>query len=125
MGATLNIKELTNKKEQLLDQLHDNIRSWDGTIESGVSVIEGNQYIIGEIELVNKELSKTNAGAEDLSICNEKLIKVAEAFQNLTTNLEELKKTLLEEKKSLGRKDEVVESYIEKRNETFFINRNV
>lgn len=125
MDEAISISLLTKEKEMLLDQILENIRSWDKTLESGISIIESNQELLEEIDFINVRLSESGHENNNETSCNSKLIMISKELEQLISWMKNLKKSVLEEKRVLEKKEEMVGSYIATNNNSVFIDKNV
>jgi len=50
MGANIDTQALLKKRKKILDIILKDLKSWDGTIESGVEIVEFCQTNIDKIE---------------------------------------------------------------------------
>lgn len=125
MGTDLRLKDLLERKDNLLDSILDGIRGWDGTIESGIDLIESNQEKLDSIKKINSELYSIEEDLVEMDSYNEKLNLIVKELGQLTTSMKEARKSVIQEKKVLERKNEVLDNYISKNNKSIFIDKDV
>lgn len=125
MGEDMNRTELIKKKEVILDEILQNVRSWDKTIESGISIIESNQELLEKVDLLNVKLSETSQGNHDETSCNIKLIMISKELEQLINWMKDLKKSVLDDKRTLEKREDVVGSYIAANSNSVFIDKDV
>lgn len=58
MGANIDTQALLKKRKQILDIILKDLKSWDGTIESGVEIVEFCQANLDKIKLINQTIIK-------------------------------------------------------------------
>lgn len=125
MGEDMNRTELIKKKEVILDEILQNVRSWDKTIETGISIIESNQELLEKVDLLNVKLSETSQGNHDETSCNIKLIMISKELEQLINWMKDLKKSVLDDKRTLEKREDVVGSYIAANSNSVFIDKDV
>jgi hypothetical protein len=125
MDTDLNIITLLKSRNGILDDILNNMRTWDNTIESGINIIESNQlglYEIGNLNAEINSLTDTFTNDEDY---NYKLNLIMQELENLTVSLKGKRNTMLDEKKQFNKKDQVIKSYISINREPVFIDKDV
>jgi hypothetical protein len=112
-------------KESIFDEILQNIRSWDKTLESGISIIEANQEMLEQINDINFKLDRIEHNISDESNCNQKIIMISRELEQLISWMKELKNPLLDDKRHLEKKNDVVESYIAVNSNSVFVDKNI
>lgn len=125
MGTDISLQDLLDRKNQLLDSILSGIRGWDGTIEAGIDLIESNQEKLDSIKEINRQLYSIEENLVEMDSYNEKLKLIADELGQLTTSMKEARKLVIQEKKVLERKNEVLDNYISKNNKSIFIDKDV
>lgn len=127
MGPDMNssTKELLIVKDDLLDSMLQGLREWDGTIEAGIQLIEKNQERLDSIKEINRKIFSVDEDAVDMDSYSEKLKLITDQLDRFTTSMRRARKEIIEEKKLLKKKDEVVGNYIAKKNKSVFIDKDV
>ena len=125
MDTNLNIITLLKSRNEILDDILNNMRTWDNSIESGISIIESNQlglYEIGNLNTKIYSITDTFTNDEDY---NYKLNLIMQELEDLTVSLKGKRNTMLDEKKQFNKKDQVIKSYISINREPVFIDKDV
>lgn len=125
MGENLSFDELIREKESILDDILLNIRSWDRTIESGISIIESNQELLGAIDSINARLSESGNSHHEEASCNYKLIMISKELEQLINWMKGLKKSILDEKKSLEKKEDIIKNYMANNSNPIFLDKKI
>jgi hypothetical protein len=125
MGTDLEIQQLIDTRNEILDEIISNLKSWDNEIESGIELIESNQISLSNLTDVNQRLFKLiNDGICDEEY-NSKLNLLMSELKRLTEGLKGKKKELIKAKEQLGKRDQVIQNYISLKRESVFIDKDV
>ncbi|MPW24787.1 hypothetical protein GC105_03150 [Alkalibaculum sp. M08DMB] len=124
MGATLELQELLKSRTGVLNNILHNIRAWDGTPESGVSIIEQNQLEIERIEKINNTIqSFSDKNNDDVSYVKQLELIISEQKQ-FTVSMKTEQNIILSNIRQLNKKNEVVNNYITTNRESVFVDKD-
>lgn len=105
--------------DEILDQILDEIKKYDGSVESGVEIIELNQIRIDRLKcLFGKE-------DIDLTIYQSKIEVVMENQSKLFKSLETKKAELLKILGQINKKNKVVHSYMSTNRKPIFVDKDI
>lgn len=124
MGTGINGKELSMKKNEILDMMIEDMKKWDGEIESGIELIGKNQERLNKIRRINDVVLSQSETINDKDYY-EKINMAVQELRKMTAKLNEAKKELLKEKRILNKKNEMVDSYISTNKESVFIDKDI
>lgn len=125
MGTDINILELFKAKNQVLDNILNNLRSWDGEIITGIDLIESNQEYLDELGDLNEKLSKSEATSTYDEEYEYKLNLIMEEQRKLTQSLKGKQDDLKDNMEQLKKKDKVISNYMNTDKEPIFINKDL
>lgn len=125
MGENLSFGELMREKESILDDILLNIRRWDRTIESGISIIESNQELLEAIDSINARISESGNSHPEEASCNHKLIMISKELEQLINWMKGLKKSVIDEKKSLEKKEDIIKNYMANNSNSIFLDKKI
>jgi hypothetical protein len=125
MGADLEIQKLIDIRNEILDGIISNLKSWDNEIESGIELIESNQISLSNLTDVNHKLFDLSEDGLYDEEYNSKLNLLMNELKKLTEGLKGKKKELIKAKEQLGKKDQVIQNYISLKRESVFIDKDV
>lgn len=125
MGSDLRVETLYKSRNEIIDKLLNDLKSWDNTLEAGIGLIKSNQISLDRIQEINKELYNLadNVNNEDNYLG--KLNLLMTEIESLTDKLKNRRVTLIDGKNQLNKKSKVVDSYISNHNDPVFINKDV
>lgn len=125
MGTDLEIQKLVDIRNEILDGIISNLKSWDNEIESGIELIESNQISLSNLTDVNHKLFDLSEDGLYDEEYNSKLNLLMNELKKLTEGLKGKKKELIKAKEQLGKKDQVIQNYISLKRESVFIDKDV
>lgn len=83
MDANLNYEELLEQRSKSVDNILNNLKSWDGELDSGLEIIGLNQEEIDKIDTLNLQLSRfPHAQNEEYIETIKEIIKEQKKFQD-------------------------------------------
>lgn len=125
MGSNLKYEKLIEARNKMIDNILENMKNWNGDIESGTKLVDNNRVKIGEIKKLNEQIDLMNISNSYDGQYKEKLNALFIEQKNLFKTLEIRQKELMNEKQQLNKKDRVVENYISKKSKPIFIDKDI
>lgn len=125
MGTNLEYKKLIESRNNIIDDILENIENWNGDIESGIELVDNNRVEIGKIKRINEKIEAMNMSNIHDEEYKEKLNALYIEQKNLFKILEIKQRELINEKQQLNKKDQVARSYIHKKNKPIFIDKDI
>lgn len=125
MGTDIDVQKIFRAKNQILDKVLDNLKSWDGEVDTGINLIESNQGFFDEIEVLNEKLSREDMTSIYDGKYEYKLNLIIKMQGKLIESLKDKQEDLKVNMEQLKKKDKVVNSYIKTDKEPIFINKNL
>ncbi|NLL81333.1 MAG: hypothetical protein GX231_03385 [Tissierellia bacterium] len=123
MDANLNYEELLEQRSKSVDNILNNLKSWDGELDSGLEIIGLNQEEIDKIDTLNLQLSRfPHAQNEEYIETIKEIIKEQKKFQD---TIKKQKEFLIESMQQLNKKDKVIKNYIHTSKNSLFIDKDV
>ena len=125
MGANIDTQALLKKRKKILDIILKDLKSWDGTIESGVEIVEFCQANLDKIKLINQTIIKLHQRDlydEEYEIKLNLLLKEQKKF---TKALKDKQNQLLNSIQQLNKKKDVVDNYISTPINPMFIDKDL
>ncbi len=125
MGANIDTQALLKKRKQILDIILKDLKSWDGTIESGVEIVEFCQANLDKIKLINQTIIKLHQRDlydEEYEIKLNLLLKEQKKF---TKALKDKQNQLLNSIQQLNKKKDVADNYISTPINPMFIDKDL
>ena len=125
MGANIDTQALLKKRKKILDIILKDLKSWDGTIESGVEIVEFCQTNIDKIETINQTIIKLHQRDlydEEYEI---KLNLILDEQKRFTKDLKDKQNQLLNNIQQLNKKKDVVDNYISTPINPMFIDKDL
>lgn len=105
--------------DQILDEMLDEFKKYDGSVESGVEIIESNQIRIDKLKDIFEKKDI------DLSTYQSKMEMVLKKQSKLFQSLEIEKEELLKMLQQIGKKNKVVSSYMSKNKKPIFVDKDM
>jgi len=123
MVTNINHKDLLDKRDKVIDTVLENFNSWDGTMESGIILLEKNQDELNKIETLNLQLSRFPiANSEDYV---SRIQIIISEQKKITEAIKEEQQTLLDKMNQMSKKNQVINSYISVKRDPVFIDKDV
>ena len=125
MGANIDTQALLKKRKEILDIILKDLKSWDGTIESGVEIVECCQVNLDKIKLANQAIIKLHQRDlydEEYEI---KLNLILDEQKRFTKDLKDKQNQLLNNIQQLNKKKDVVDNYISTPINPMFIDKDL
>lgn len=125
MGTNIDTQALLKKRKQILDIILKDLKSWDGTIESGVEIVEFCQANLDKIKLINQTIIKLHQRDlydEEYEIKLNLLLKEQKKF---TKALKDKQNQLLNSIQQLNKKKDVADNYISTPINPMFIDKDL
>lgn len=125
MGANIDTQALLKKRKKILDIILKDLKSWDGTIESGVEIVEFCQTNIDKIETINQTIIKLHQRDlydEEYEI---KLNLILDEQKRFTKALKDKQNQLLNSIQQLNKKKDVADNYISTPINPMFIDKDL
>lgn len=125
MGANIDTQALLKKRKKILDIILKDLKSWDGTIESGVEIVEFCQANLDKIKLINQTIIKLHQRDlydEEYEI---KLNLLLEEQKKFTKALKDKQNQLLNSIQQLNKKKDVADNYISTPINPMFIDKDL
>lgn len=120
-----NIDKLKLKREEMLENILKTIKSWDGSYEVGISIIDDVDLALEELKSINGSIETISASIPPDEIYRENMTLIVKEYEDLLKQLEIERKKLLELIKETRLKDEVKNSYIFKKKNSIFIDKDL
>lgn len=112
-------------RTKVLREILSRINTWDKGLETGLHIIDQNEKDLTKIknynEIIIKESSNLASDKEYADLINQVLLKM----KLFLKEMEENKKILLDQKKDLGKHNDILTNYISSGLEAKFIDKNV
>lgn len=123
MGANLTTGEIVQKMNEVVDKVLNNLKSWDGDLESGIRIVEEDEIYFEELKTLDLLLidESITYDEEYLQKMNEVLYEHEKLILGL--KLEQDKLVVLMEQ--LNKKDHVINSYISVKKNSIFIDKDI
>lgn len=123
MGTNLTTKELTQVMDKIVDKVLDNLKSWDGTIESGISIIEANEIDLDELRTISLQLTDPSITYEEkyLKKFNEILLEHNKLTSSLKMEQDQLRVLM----QQINKKDQIINNYISINKQPMFIDKDI
>lgn len=125
MGTNLEYKKLIESRNNIIDDILENITNWNGDIESGIELVDNNRVEIGKIKNINEKIDAINMSNIHDEEYKEKLNALYIEQKRLFKVLEIKQRELISERQQLNKKNKVAESYIYKKNKPIFIDKDI
>ena len=125
MGANIDTQALLKKRKKILDIILKDLKSWDGTIESGVEIVEFCQTNIDKTKTINQTIIKFHQGDlydEEYEI---KLNLILDEQKKFTKALKDKQNQLLNSIQQLNKKKDVADNYISTPINPMFIDKDL
>ncbi|WFA07905.1 hypothetical protein [Tissierella sp. Yu-01] len=123
MGANINFEELLEQRNKSVDNILNNLTTWDGELDSGLEIIKINQEEIDKIDTLNLQLSRFPDAQNEEYI--EKIKEIMDQQKKLQESIKEMRQSLLENMQQLSKKNKVIKNYISKNKNPLFIDKDV
>lgn len=123
MDPNLNYEELLEQRNKSVDNILNNLKSWDGELDSGLEIISLNQEEINKIDTLNLQLSRFPDAQKEEYI--EKIKEIIEEQKKLQASIKDQQKSLIESMQQLNKKDKVIKNYISTSKKPLFIDKDV
>ncbi|MDY0235509.1 MAG: hypothetical protein RBR71_05745 [Gudongella sp.] len=118
------IENLEISKQELLDRILNRIKAWDMDIETGIKIIEENGNDIKRIQEYNRDGAKKSVILETEEDYIQRIEELSTEMKCFLDKMDERKRILLEEKKILGKSNEIIKNYISSDFKAVFIDKN-
>lgn len=125
MGAGINVQDILNAKNEVLDKILNNLKSWDGEVLSGINLIESNQEHLDELKDLNEKLSIAGITSTYNEEYEYKLNLIMDEQRKLTQSLKVKQDDLKDNIQQLNKRDKVIDNYIKNKKEPIFINKEL
>ena len=125
MGTNIEQDRLIKSRNEIMDGILENMRTWNGDMESGIELVENNRIDIDKIKKINEKMDSMSMPDIHDEDYRNKLNALYNEQKKLFKVLEGKQRELMEEKEQLNKKDKVVRSYINKKTESVFIDKDV
>lgn len=125
MGSNLEYEKLVKERNKIIDNILENIKSWDEEIESGIDLVDNNRIEIDKIKKINIEIDSINIYKLHDDQYREKLNLLYMKQKEFFKTLELRQRQLINEKEQLNKKNQVKENYISKKQESIFIDKDI
>ena len=123
MDPNLNYEELLEQRNKSLDNILNNLKSWDGELDTGLETLKTNQEEIDKIDILNLQLSRFPDAQKEEYI--EKIKEIIEEQKKLQASIKDQQKSLIESMQQLNKKDKVIKNYISTSKKPLFIDKDV
>lgn len=124
MGANLKVQEMLHSRKRIAEELLHTIRSWDGTVESGIEIIEENQIKLEQLKRIQEEAIQVPQKYLVDEAYKSILELLLQEQKSLTQILKEKQNSLLQEMKQLNKKSKVMDSYISSNRPSIFVDKD-
>lgn len=125
MGTNIGQDRLIKARNEIMDHILNNMKSWDGHLQSGIELVESNRIGIEKIKKINDQLDSMNITNIHDEQYRQSLNALYEEQKKLFKVLEGKQRELMLEKEQVNKRDKVVKSYISKKTESVFIDKDV
>ncbi|MDD2208867.1 MAG: hypothetical protein PHU45_05940 [Bacilli bacterium] len=123
MDPNLNYEELLEQRNKSVDNILNNLKSWDGELDTGLETLKTNQEEIDKIDILNLQLSRFPDAQKEEYI--EKIKEIIEEQKKLQASIKDQQKSLIESMQQLNKKDKVIKNYISTSKKPLFIDKDV
>lgn len=123
MDPNLNYEELLEQRNKSVDNILNNLKSWDGELDTGIETLKTNQEEIDKIDILNLQLSRFPDAQKEEYI--EKIKEIIEEQKKLQASIKDQQKSLIESMQQLNKKDKVIKNYISTSKKPLFIDKDV
>ena len=123
MVTNINHQELLDRRVKVIDAIIENQNSWDGTMESGIRVIEVNGVELDKLETLNLQLSRFPIAYNEEYV--DKINQVLEKQRKIHQEIKSQQEALLVKLQQISKKDQVIKSYISINKESVFIDKDI
>ena len=123
MVTNINHQELLDRRDKVLNNIVENQNSWDGTMESGIRVIEVNGVELDKLETLNLQLSRFPIAYNDEYV--DRINQVLEKQRTIHQEIKSQQEALLVKLQQISKKDQVIKSYISINKESIFIDKDI
>lgn len=123
MGTNLTNEEIVQKMDGSMNKVLNNLKSWDGTVESGIKIVENNEIYFDEFKTLNLLLKDQTITYDEEYL--EKVNAVLYEHKKLTSGLKIEQDRLVVSMQQLSKKDSVINSYISVKNDPIFIDKDI
>ena len=123
MDPNLNYEELLEQRNKSVDNILNNLKSWDGELDTSLETLETNQEEIDKIDILNLQLSRFPDAQKEEYI--EKIKEIIEEQKKLQASIKDQQKSLIESMQQLNKKDKVIKNYISTSKKPLFIDKDV
>ena len=123
MGTNIDYDELITEREALIDEVMGNFRTWDGKMETGFKIIEDNNDIFEKIDTINLQLARYPEANKDRYM--DRIKEIIGMQNDLTASMAQEREIMLEKMQELGKKNQVIKSYVSAGKGSLFIDKDV
>lgn len=125
MGTNMKVQELLDSRSSYLDEIIKNLKSWDGSIESGIDIIRANDLKVEELKSLDRKLSSLPETAYADDKYEERLKLILEDQRVFLGRLKEKQKNLLRKIKTLNQRNRIVKGYAHNQGDSIFIDKDL
>ncbi|MBM6614705.1 hypothetical protein JTF06_07355 [Desemzia sp. RIT804] len=112
------------KRSEILEQLLQNLKTWDRTSEAASGIIKKNEFLLTELKTENLMLKQV--GSELYSKEEQKQIAaIIEGQQILLTIIKQDRTAILEKMKQVNQKNKVVDNYYSSFQQSIFVDKGM
>lgn len=123
MGTNIDYGQLITEREALIDEVMRNFRTWDGKMETGFKIIEDNNDIFEKIDTINLQLARYPEANRERYM--ERIKEIIGMQNDLTASMAQEREIMLEKMQELGKKNQVIKSYVSAGKGSLFIDKDV
>lgn len=123
MGTSLATAELIQKMDISMNEVLNNLKSWDGTLEFGVKIVEFNEMHFDELKALNLLIKHDSITYDEEHL--QKINEVLYEHKKLTIGLKIEQERLVSLMEQLNKKDAVINSYISVKKDPIFIDKDI
>lgn len=123
MGANLTNEEIVVKMEEIVDKVLNNLKSWDGNLESAIKIVEDNEIYFDELKTFKLLLKDELITYDERYL--QKMNEVLCEHKKLTTRLKVEQDRLVLSMQQLNKKDDIIKSYISVKKAPVFIDKDI
>lgn len=120
MGTDINTEILLKRRLEILDIILEDIRSWDGTIESGLEIVDLCEENLNELKCIQSHHIEIHDEEYE-----EKLLILLGEQKRFTKGLKDRQDELLYSIQQLNKKKDVVDNYISVNKKSIFIDKDI
>ena len=123
MGTGLIAEDLIQRMDECMNKVLNNLKSWDGTLEFGIKILEYNEIHFDELKTLNLHLKDKSFTYNEEYL--QKINEIMNEHKSITIGLKIEQERLVLLMEQLSKRDDVIKSYISVKKDPIFIDKDI